>query len=100
NQAQRWARRIDVCAARYVLLQNVILNRAIDFLERDAVTPCDGQIKTEQSRSGRVDSHRSRDGIQRDAVEESLHVFDGVNRYADFADFACGERIIGIKSNL
>jgi hypothetical protein len=34
------------------------------------------------------------------AIEEALHVFDGINRHAHFAHFAEGQRVVGIESDL
>ena len=35
-----------------------------------------------------------------DAVEEPLHVFDGVDGDADLADFADGQRVVGVVADL
>src|SRR3712207_8900725 len=51
----------------------------------------DGDVHREQNRSRRVDGHRSRNLIERNAVEENFHVAQTVNGDADLADFARSE---------
>ena len=67
-------RRKDVGAARDVFLQDVVLHGPGELRRtaRPAAPPprCTG----EQDRRGGVDRHRGRDAVQRDAVEELLHV--------------------------
>ena len=60
DQPQGRFRRINISSARDVFLQNIVLNRAVDFIERDVLLSRDGQIKTQKRRSRRVDRHRSR----------------------------------------
>jgi hypothetical protein len=82
------ARREDVGAARDVLLQDVVLDRAADASRG---TPCfvgDRHVEREQDRGGRVDRHRGGDAVERDPVEQRLHVLERVDRDADPAHLA------------
>jgi hypothetical protein len=81
-------RRIDVSAACDVLLQNVVLDRAPDFVERNVLLPRDREVEREQDRGRRVNGHRRRDFVERNAGEQMFHVFERIDRHADFADFA------------
>ena len=48
DQSQARLRRIDVGAARDVLLEDIVLDRAVDFVERDILLSRDGEIETKQ----------------------------------------------------
>jgi len=59
-----------------------------------------GDIKTQQYRGGRVDGHGGGDVFERDLIEERFHVFQRINRHADFTDLAERQRVIGIHADL
>ena len=91
---------VDVRAAGDVFLEDVVLNGAGNFGEVGALFFSDGDVEAEEDGGGGVDGHGGGDFFERDAVEESFHVFEGVDGYADFADFAEGERMIGVHADL
>ncbi len=65
--------------------------------------PCrlrDRHVQRQQDRRRGVDGHRRRNCRQVDAIEQALHVFDGIDRDADLADFSHRERIVGIEADL
>ena len=88
HQAHRGCRGIDVRAARDVLLEDVVLDRAAQLGARDATLVGDGDVEGEQDRRRGVDRHRGRDLAQRQAVEQHLHVVDRADRHADPAHLA------------
>ena len=88
HDPERRLRRIDVGAARDVFLEDVVLNRSRERLRRHALPLADRDVQREQDDRRRVDGHRRRDLVERDAVEERGHVFDRIDRDADPADFA------------
>ena len=88
DDAHRGAQRINVGAAGDIFLQDVVLHRASQALEIRALFFCDGDVEREQNRGGGINGHGGGDGFERDAVEERLHVFEGIDGDADFADFA------------
>ncbi len=100
DDSQRMARRIDVRAARDVFLQDVVLHGARKLFERAALALRDGDVEREQDDRGRIDRHRRRHAIERDAVEERGHVLDGIDRDADATHLAGGERMIGVVPHL
>jgi hypothetical protein len=61
---------------------------------RDALLLADADVEGEQDRRGRVDRHRSRDLVERDAAEERLHVRERVDRDALAADLAERARMV------
>ena len=100
HEPQRRRGRINVRAARDVFLQDVVLNRALKLGGRDVLLLRHGNVETQQRRGGRVDGHRSRNGVERDAVKKSLHVFERINRDADLADLSGGERVVRVETDL
>ncbi len=100
DQAHRWTRRVDVGAARRVLLQEVVLDGPLEVRRRDALLLGDQLVEQQQDRRGRVDRHRGRDLAERDAVEQPPHVVDRVDRDAGLADLALRERMVGVQTHL
>ena len=100
DDAHRGPQRVDVGAARDVFLQDVVLHGAREPREIRALLFRDGDVEREQNRGGRVDGHRRRDALERNAVEKREHVFEGIDGHADFADFSLRQRMIGIHADL
>ena len=67
---------------------------------RDALLLGDELVQQEQQRRGRVDRHRGRDLVERDPVEEELHVGERVDRDAGPPDLAGGARVVGVVAEL
>ena len=100
DDAHRGADRIDVGAARDVFLKDVVLHGAGEFRQGRALPFRDSHIEAEKDGGGGVDGHGSGDFFQRDVVEERFHVFEGIDRHADFADFTEREGMIRVHANL
>ena len=100
RQPQRLARRIDVRAARDVLLQHVVLRRAHDVARRHALLLCHDHVHRDEHGRGRVDRHRRAHAVERDAGEHLLHVRQRVDRDADLPDFRIGVRVVGVHADL
>ena len=79
---------IDVRAAGDVFLEDVVLDGAGKFGEAGALFFGDSDVEAEKDGGGSVDGHACGDFFERDIVEKSFHVFEGIDGYADFADFA------------
>ena len=92
--------RVDVVAARHVLLQHVVLDRAAQLLGGDALFLADQLVEQQQDRRRGVDRHRGRDAVERDLVEADPHVLDRVDRDAGAADLALAERVVGVAAEL
>ena len=100
RQPHRRARREDVVPARDVLLEDVVLDGAAQRRAGDALLLGDELVEQEQQRRRRVDRHRRRDLVERDPVEQDLHVGERVDRDAGAADLALGERVVGVVAEL
>ena len=59
----------------------------------DALLLGDQLVEQQQQRGRGVDGHRRGHLVQRDAVEQDPHVVDRVDRHADLADLAVGDRV-------
>ena len=66
----------------------------------DALAPRDRDVQRQQDDRRRVDGHRRRHLVERDAVEQRRHVLDRVDGDADAADFAGGQRVVGVVAHL
>ena len=100
DEAQGRTGRVDVGAARHVLLEDVVLDGAGERVLRDAAPPRHRDVEREQDGRGRVDGHGGRDALERDPVEEDLHVLEAVDGHAHAADLAHGLGIVGVVADL
>ena len=83
DDAHGGAHRINVCAARDVFLEDVVLHGAGKFREAGALFFGDGDVEAKKNRGGGVDGHGSGDFFERNAVEKNFHVFEGIDGHAD-----------------
>ena len=94
DHPQGWLRRTNVGAARKILFDNVVLNRALKRRHIGALLLCYGDIQGQQPRSRRVDCHRRIHLFERDIVEQRAHVTEVADRNANFAHFTASEAMI------
>ena len=66
----------------------------------DAVLLGDRRVEGEQPGRGGVDRHRRVHLVERDAVEQGVHVALVGDRDADLADLAAGELVVGVVAGL
>ena len=100
RQTHRRARRIDVIAARRVLLEDVVLDRAAQLLGRNTLALARQFVEQQQDRGGRIDRHRRRNVAERNALEEALHILDRVDRDTRATNLAEAARIVRIETQL
>ena len=100
HDTHRGAHGIYVRAAGDVFLEDIVLHRAGKFRQAGALLFCNRDIQAKKNRGGGVDGHRSGNVFERNSVEKRLHVFQRINRHADFSDFAKRQRVIGIHADL
>ena len=72
----------------------------LSALRVDAVLVGDRDVEAEQPGRGRVDRHRRVHLVERDAVEQRVHVALVGDRDADLADLAAGEHVVGVVAGL
>ncbi len=94
------ARREDVVAARDVLLEDVVLHRAAQRRAPDAALLRDELVEEQEQRGRRVDRHRRRDLVERNPVEQDLHVGERVDRNSGAPDLAQRARVVRVVAEL
>ena len=88
--------RVDVGVADHELLENVVLDGPVELLLAHALTFRRDDEEGQHRDHRAVHRHRDRHGIERNLVEQDLHVRDRVDRHARLADIANDARVIGI----
>ncbi len=91
--------REDPLLLRDVLLEDVGLDRPAQLVPADPLLLADADVEREQHRRGRVDRHRRRDLVERDAGEELLHVRERVDGDALAPDLAERLRVVGVVAH-
>ena len=84
---------------RHVLLEDVVLNRAAQLPRIDTLLLRRGDVEAIENHGRSVDGHRRRDLIERNTVEEHLHVGQARDCYAALADFAFRPRMIRVVTH-
>jgi hypothetical protein len=59
-----------------------------------------GDVERQQDDRGRIDRHRRRYPVERNAGEELRHVLDGVDGHPDPANFASRQRMVRVVAHL
>ncbi|MNL15829.1 hypothetical protein D3C87_1368400 [compost metagenome] len=96
DDPHRGAGRIDVGVADHELLEDVVLDRSGKFGARTALLFA-GDDEGGQNRDDRaVHRHRYRHVLQRNAVEQDLHILDTIDCHARLADIAFDARMVRI----
>jgi hypothetical protein len=80
DDAHRWRRWVDVGVADHELLENVVLQRAGELVRRHALLLGGDDVHRHHRQHRTVHGHRYRHLVERDAVEQDLHVGDAVDR--------------------
>ena len=85
---------------RDVLLQDVVLQRAVQLRRIDALLLPHRDIERQQDGRRRVDRHRRADLVQRDPLEERLHVRQARYGHARAPHLARRQRMVGVVARL
>ena len=99
-EAHGGPRREDIGPARDVLLQDVVLHGPVDLVRRNPLLLCDRRIHAEQNRGGGVDGHRRTHPVQRDTVQEALHVLERIDGDPHLARLSMRLGGIGVVADL
>ena len=86
--------------ARQVLLDDVVLGRALELGDVGALLLGDDLVERQQPHGGGVDRHRGVHLLQGDVLEQPAHVTEVRDRHADPADLAAGEDVVGVVAGL
>src|SRR5262245_18638092 len=96
DDPHRGSWRVDVGVADHELLQDVVLDGPRQLRPRDALLlPGDDEARQDREH-GTVHGHRHRHLVEWHAVEEDLHVLDGIDGDARLADVPDDARVIAV----
>ena len=96
DRAQRRRRRVDVRVPDHELLEDVVLDRAGELLRRHAGLLGGDDVHGQRRQHGAVHRHRHGHLAEVDAVEQDLHVLDGVDGHAGEADVARRALVVAV----
>ena len=82
-----------------VLLEDVVLDGAAELVPGHALLLGHGEVHGREDGGGAVDGHGGGDLVEGDAVEEDLHVLQGVDGDAAPADLARGQGVVGVVAH-
>ena len=96
DDLHRVCRRVNVGVTHHELLEDVVLDGARQLVERGTLLLGGDDVERQDRQHGTV--HRHGDGhlVQRNLVEEDLHVEDGVDGDTGFTDITDHARVIGV----
>ncbi len=100
DQPHGGRRRKHVRAAREILLDDVVLRRAGEFLARHVLLVGDRDVERQQPGGGGVDRHRGVHRVERNRLEQRAHVAEMRDRHADLADLTACEHVIAVVAGL
>src|SRR5688572_3871443 len=81
---------------RHVLLEDVVLNRPPECSRIHALLLGRGNVEAVQNHGRPVDRHRGGDLVERNAVEQQLHVSQAGDRYATLPYLSLGSRVVRV----
>ncbi|MCY1531857.1 hypothetical protein D9M68_670970 [compost metagenome] len=88
--------RVDVGVAHHELFQNVVLNRSAQLVLRHALLFGRDHIARQHRQHGAVHGHGHTHLVERDLIEEDLHVLHRVDRHAGLAHVAGHARVVRV----
>ena len=96
HQAHRWLRWEKKLFLGTILLEDVVLQRAPERSHWEAALLRVDDIHGPDNRSRAIDRHRGRDFVQRQSIEQHLHVGQRRDGHAAFAELARGQLVIRV----
>ena len=98
DDSHRKLGRIDIGIPHHELFQDIVLDRSAELIERTALLESGHNIEGHDRQHRTVHRHRHRHLVQRNAIEQHLHVLDRADRNAGLSDITHDPRMIGIVS--
>ena len=100
NESHGLAGWVDVGSASDVFLQDVVLNRSANLWTWHTLLFRNELVHEEKRRGSRVDRHRGRHRVEREAAEKNSHVLQRVDGDTNLADFTFGARMVRVVAHL
>ncbi len=96
DDPHRHFRGIDIGVAHHEFLEDVVLDGAAEFFELCPLFQGGHDVKCHHGKDGAVHGHGNRHLVERDPVEQDLHVEHGIDRHAGLAHVAFHPFVVGI----
>ena len=96
DDAHRRPGRVDIGVADHELFEDVVLDRAGELVLRHTLLLGGDDVAGEHRQDRAVHRHRHAHPVERDAVEQDLHVLDRVDRHPGLADIADDPRMVAV----
>ena len=96
NDPHGGARRVYVRISREIFLEDIVLYGPRKLLLRDSLFLCRDDIPRETGKNGTIHGHGDRHLIQRNLIEENLHILHGIYGDTGLPDIADHPGMIGV----
>ena len=100
DNAHRELGRVDIGVTHHELLQNVVLNRTGQLVERSTLLETRHDVEGQNRQHGTVHGHRHRHTVERNTVEEDLHILHRANRHTGLTYVTHYTRVVGIVATV
>ena len=85
NDAHARLWRIDIGVAHHELFEDVVLDRATELLELDALLLCSHDVTGQHGQNCAIHRHGNRHLVQRNLIEQNFHVLDRIDGHTRLA---------------
>ena len=100
DDAHRELRRIDIGVTHHELLQDVVLDGALQFFVLGTLLQGSDDVEGQNRQHGAVHGHGNGHFVQRNLVEQYFHVLDGADAHASLTHVAHDALVVGIVATV
>lgn len=93
-------RRVDVGVTHHEFLENIILDGSSEVFVLGSLLEGSRDVHGHDWKHCSVHGHRYGNLVQRDLVEQDLHVFNRVNSYSSHTNVACDALVVGVIASV
>ena len=100
DDLHREFRRVNIGITHHKFFQDIVLNGSGQLLQGSPLFQSGNNIESQDRKHGTVHGHRYGHLIQRDLIEQDLHVQDRVDSHTGFTDIPDHTRVVGVVSTV
>ena len=100
DDAHRELRRIDIGVTHHELLQDVVLDGALQLFVLGTLLQGSDDVEGQDRQHGAVHGHGDGHFVQRNLVEQHLHVLDGADAHASLTHVAHDAFVVGVVATV